>query len=143
MATKSLLPNRLQSGEYYRTRYTAMVEATTNIEDLLEPAYWLHVESKLRPMDTIDVLSEDGSWFVELMVTARGKGWAKVQKLREVKFDEEASEPAADAKVFVQWKGPHTKFAVIRKEDSVILKDKFAAKKDAQNWADSHEQMAA
>jgi len=139
----ALQQNRLQRGEHYRTRYTAVVESETSLSDVLKPAYWLHVASSLRVMDTIDILCDDESWFAELIVTSVGKGYAKVQLLREIKL-EEVDGPAAEVvNLTVKWSGPKLKWAVIRNADGVRVKDGFTGKGDAARWASNHEKQAA
>lgn len=141
MAT--LAPNRLQAGEHFRTRYTAVVDAEANLKTILEPEYWVHVARKLRVMDTIDILCDNETWFAELIVTSVGTGFAKVQLLREVKFKNVDGPEVLSSNFTVKWSGPKLKWAVIRNSDKERVKEGFAAKGDANRWAVDHDRLAA
>ncbi|API59521.1 hypothetical protein BSL82_09530 [Tardibacter chloracetimidivorans] len=138
MATHKLSPAKLQAAEHYRTRYAAVVDDGTTVEDLQRPEFWCHVAGRMRQMDVIEVLSEDGSYFAELLVLKTGVGFAKVMLLRKVDLETPAADDDASL-VQVQWKGPHRKHAVIRKSDGEILKDSFATKVDAETFARDYE----
>lgn len=142
MAAYKLSPAKLQPAEHYRTRYAAVVDDGTTVEDLQRPEFWCHVAGKLRQMDILEVLAEDGSYFAELMVLKSGVGFAKVLLLREVQLEATAPEDD-DLPVVVQWKGPHRKYSVIRKSDSVILKDSFVTKGEAETHAREYAQTVA
>lgn len=142
MAAYKLSPAKLQPAEHYRTRYAAVVDDGTTVEDLQRPEFWCHVAGKLRQMDVIEVLAEDGSYFAELMVLKSGTGFAKVLLLRQVALEDTAQDDD-ESPVVAQWKGPHRKYSVIRKADGVILKDGFANKGDAEIFAREYAQTVA
>ena len=137
MATKALNGTRLQRVEHYCSSYAVVVEEGTTIDMVQEPGFWVHVWSKLRRMDTIRVLPEDESYFAELLVLSAGQGWAKVHVLRHVELDDAPAE-TGDESLAVEWKGPHRRYAVIRKTDGQILRDGFVKKTDAANWRRDH-----
>lgn len=142
MAAYKLSPAKLQPAEHYRTRYAAVVDDGTTVEDLQRPEFWCHVAGKLRQMDVIEVLAEDSSYFAELMVLKTGTGFAKVLLLRQVTL-EGAVQDDEDSPVVVQWKGPHRKHSVIRKTDGAVLKDGFATKGEAETFAREYVQTVA
>lgn len=142
MSTLKLSPAKLQAAEHYRTRYAAVADDGTTVEDLQRPEFWCHVANKLRQMDVIEVLSEDASYFAELLVMKTGVGFAKVMLLRKVDLEESAAEDDG-AMVSVQWKGPHRKHSVIRKSDGEILRDGFVTKADAEIFARDYERTVA
>ncbi len=144
MATSTLSPSKLQAAGHYRQTWEVVADAGTTLEDLLRPSFWLHVAAKLRRMSVINVLSEDETWFAELIVLASGIGFAKVKMLRFVEFyeaEEAATEETAAFTTEVKWSGPHAKHRVIRKEDGTVLKEGFANKVDAESWQRQHEAM--
>jgi hypothetical protein len=97
----------------------------------------------LRVMDTIDILCDDESWFAELIVTSVGKGYAKVQLLREVKFDGVEGPDVELSTLTVKWSGPKLKWAVLRNSDKTRIKEGFPDRGAAGRWASTHEKQAA
>lgn len=142
MATYKLSPAKLQPASHYRTRYAAVVDDGTSVDDLKRPEFWCHVANKLRQTDVIEVLPEDGSFFAELLVLKTGIGFAKVMLLRHVDLEGQETDGDSDL-VHVQWKGPHRKHSVIRKSDGEILRDGFATKADAEIFARDYERTVA
>lgn len=140
--SSKLLPSRLQIADHYRSHYGVVAEDGVSLDDLLRPEYWAHVATKLRKFDIIEVLPEDGSFFVELIVLQVGIGYAKVMLLREVGLEADEVLPDADG-VIVKWKGPHRKWAVIRTTDGQILRDGHEDKAAAALWAQGYAQTIA
>lgn len=142
MASHKLLPARLQVADHYRSRFGVVSEEGATVDDFLRPDYWAHVANKLRRHDIIEIIPEDGSFFVELLVLNTGTGFAKVMLLREVQLESEADEPLP-SDIEVKWRGPHRKFSVIRKSDNEVLKDSFVERTGAEQWAREYERAVA
>lgn len=131
--------NHLKSAEYVRNIFFATPEAGTTYADMLTPEYWSHVAAQLQPNSRIEVVSEDLTWFAELMVTSVGRNWATVTPLRFVELAEAAAKPAPSAKHVVKWRGANHKHSVVRAADKVVVKEGFATAKDAEEWLAQHE----
>jgi hypothetical protein len=63
-----VLPTELKGVEYARTDYRITPDKPIAMEDLVKPRCWAHVASKLRTGDVVEVVSQDMSWFVRLLV---------------------------------------------------------------------------
>lgn len=124
---------RMHLGEAMRNIFVIVPEAGTAFEDLLDPIYWGHVGKKLRPLDILEIHPEDGNYFAELLVRSvetGGRG-AKVAPLRFVGLG--AIEAAAE-EYRIEWKGGHSKHAVVRVRDKAVLQAGFGNKEDAAAW---------
>ncbi|OWK18316.1 hypothetical protein AJ88_03815 [Mesorhizobium amorphae CCBAU 01583] len=66
--------NGLLLAESKRNVYRVALYANTTPEDLLDPAFWVHVGPQLRADDRIEVVGFDKAWFGEVMVLEVGKG---------------------------------------------------------------------
>ena len=81
----NLLPTRLQTATgFAHGEYFVVALPGTTIEQVANPDFWLHVASRLRPFDRIEVVAADGSFDMDLRVTAtdpRGH-YAEVRVLR-------------------------------------------------------------
>jgi len=131
-----LRPSGLHKAEHARVPYRIYPSATETYEEILEPIYWHHNASLLRPGDLIEVFPEDRSYFAMLIVVAAEDNTAKVEEAipRRV-FAEPASEtveiPAGYA---IDWRGPNGKFAVIRTADKHVIQSGFVKKDEALTW---------
>lgn len=138
----TLSQNRLQLAEHYSVTYAASLPADHTLEDAQKPDYWAHSAARLRQGDLIRLIPEDGSYFAELIVTATGKGYARVKLLRSIDLHEAVAEAAGtallDAPMFVKWFGPQVKFGVVRKSDNERIKEGFSEKAQAERWMAEH-----
>lgn len=142
--------NRFKSAEFRRNIWDAIPEAGTPFDDLLKPEYWAHVAANLRPWDRIEVRAEDGSYYAELLVRDAGRLWAKVECLRKHDLGADTGQVpdvVADVTYSVQWRGPHSKHAVMRERGNgakEVLRDQFETREAAEAWkADHMKAMAA
>lgn len=130
-----LAPRNFLSSEVVRNQWHAKPEFGTPPEALLDPAYWAHVSSKLRRSDIIYALSEDNTYFSELLVLDVGKLFAKVCQLRCVEI-----KPAQMLNVEIpegyeiKFRGPR-KWSVLRGKD--VLKEDME-KQAAETWLTDH-----
>lgn len=133
----ALNATRLQRAEHYFSPYAVVLPAADTLEEALKPEYWAHVASKLRQGDTIRIMPEDGSYYAEALVRATGTGFAKVELLRHIPFDETDADQVPDT-IEVKWGGPHDKWRIIRRSDGHVLArglDKADALRESLNYA--------
>ena len=133
MADRKIHPSRFKPSDGVRNVWVVVPEEGVPYEALLEDAYWAHVADKLRPMDRIEVLPEDGSYFAELIVRSAGRLYADVAELRKVMLDTAAT-ASPDNRYEVRWKGPHHKHAVVRIADGSVMQAGFDNKDGAMHW---------
>lgn len=134
-----LMPDRFGLAEHKRSDWVADLPPSVSLEEALEPGYWAHVAEQMNPCDNIEVRAEDGSWFAELRVVMCERNYARVKLLRKYDISVDMSTPSSSVKHFVDWKGPHHKFCVIRSSDSQIVHSGEKDKQVAITWMIEHE----
>lgn len=147
MAAISLRGNRFGLAEHMINRFAVNADADTTIEDILKPEYWANVAMNLRPHggDEIIVICEDMSFRAHLWVVSAGHTWAIVRLIGDpiiAKAQEEREIPVSDdARVFVQWRGPHDRYAVMRREEDgtkTKIRVGLPSRDDAEREARDH-----
>ena len=140
-APRKLLSGKLKRAEFERTVYRIKPEDGTEFEDIMKPEYWAHVGRVLRPFDIIEVLFENGTHYVELVVVDCGDLWAKVAVKTDLNLatekksaDEVREEAVGNAPYSVAYKGPTVKWAVIRNSDNEYVEKGMATKAEAESW---------
>lgn len=126
-------PSRILPAEFKRHDFVLDVPPGITIEDCLEPDFWAITADKLEPYDHVEVRQEDGSWIAELLVMRCERTWAKVHLLNKYDLGDTKVPEEIEHKHSVEWKGPHLKWAVIRRSDGAILKDR-CEKSEAIAW---------
>ncbi len=138
----SLNPNRKVLAESARNVWVVNAEAGTTLQDVLQPAFWAHCASTLRPYDHIEVRLETGEWVAELMVLSQGLTWAKVHVMHHYDLAMSQEAPPESQKHQIKWRGPHLKWSVIRIADSSVLQEGME-KEQAQDWLRNYERTVA
>lgn len=134
-------PARFNVTEHYNQNWTATVEANTKLEDVLDDTFFANVTPRLRQYDHIRVSVDTGEWYAELLVIACGKNWAKCISIFHIDLTEcECEEKIGESydRFFVQYRGAHLKWCVIRKDDKEPIKEQCMTKQDAQSWLSSY-----
>lgn len=121
---KTIPPSRMTVAEYERKIYRISVPDGVVLEDCLKPPFWAHTADNLRPLDQVEVHPDDGSWFATLLVRSAERMSAQVAVLSYIEFDA-SDDLSLAADLAVKWRGPHSKWAVIRVSDGEVLTDKF------------------
>lgn len=130
-----LAPKNFQLSETVRNQWHAIPEYGTPPEALLTPAYWAHVSAKMRRGDIVCALSEDNSFFSELLVLDVGKLFAKVCQLRCVKITQSQMLNIEVPEGYeIKFRGPR-KWSVLRGKD--VLKEDME-KPVAEQWLVDH-----
>ena len=131
------VPNRTQLAEHAFQHHVYTAESGDYPEDFLKPEYWALVAAKMQPFDHIEVRTDDGTYWAELLVVACDRTWAKVHKLRDARL-QPVGEVAVDPQFKVEWKGPHHKFCVIRVSDGSMVHSGETDKIAASRWLDGY-----
>ena len=132
-------PNRLKGAEYAFNTWRLVVPSETTIEDLKRGAFYAHIAQQLKHGDLIQVMPDNRSYFVELLVIDSGAQFAKVTVIREVKLEAlQAATSAAFPGYTVEYAGDHERWRVIRDSDRKPLKSNQATQADAFTWLTNH-----
>ena len=135
--------SRMKLAEFDRVVWSVIPEAGTNLQTMLAPEYWAHVADRLRPWAKIEVISEDGSYYAELLVKDCGRTWAKVVPISFIKLDQLVqSEDPTNRDVVdgfeVAFKGPKRKWSVIRLKDGEYMRQEMGSREEAALWRTDH-----
>lgn len=135
----SIHPSRMKHAEHTRNDWTIDAEVGTTIEDVMEPGYFAHMAELMQPFDHVNVRMDDGTWAAYLIVTGTGRNWARVHLDRKIDLIIDQSAPLETVRHKVDWKGPHSKFAVIRVSDGAKVKEGCTTRAEAEAWLTEHE----
>lgn len=134
-------PTGLESAEYRRNMWIATAAKTTNPQDLEDPNYWAHVAAKLAPWNKVEVRSEDGTWYAEVLVLESSRNWARVCMLPGFPLrltTADVSQTLSLPKGFeVVHRGPK-KWSVVRSLDRAVMHEGEQTKTGALEWLDKN-----
>ena len=131
--------SRVKEASFARNAHRATPEASTQIKDVLDPAYWAHVAKGFALYDIIEVVPEGGAWYAQLLVVGCSKLHAKTRTLMFVKLGEGQKDKEPNTAFVVEFKGPQRKWSVIRVSDKSYAKEGFDSKEDAAKWLEDNE----
>jgi len=135
--TPELFGARVQYSETARNSFFITIPAETPIDAVLQPAYWKHVSKKFSPYTRIEVVTDDGEYFAELLVLNAGDNWAVVKKLSYHDLNNVADIKEAEKHngLELKYRGPHYKWCVMRKNPENnqmdVIKEGFDRKEEA------------
>lgn len=141
--TPKLHFGRLKEVVHARNEYFAEIPNGTTIEDILKPEYWAHyAKDKLRPLDVIECFCDDASWECSLRVMYVAKTEVKMSLRWKVAHDNVLPEETETDVHEIKWHGPTAQFAIVRKDNNEVLKDRLYPKSEAAAYLKRHlEQM--
>lgn len=142
---RKILAGAMKTAPVSRPHYRIVItDLDTTPEDVLHPQYWAHVAETFT-RDTwgfaiIELIWEDGSKYMEVMVVSSGQNFAKVKELRfiDLSGQEEDGEYTEQNPDFEVKHRGGAKWSVIRKADNEVLIDKLSSKIEADKWLDDH-----
>lgn len=135
---RQLVVPRFALAEHKRAVWQASVPAGVDFEDVKTPEFFAHVAKKITICDRIEVLTDDGLYFAELLVQDVGSGYVKTAVLRFVELAPPIKVEGEATKFDVKWMGPHKKHVVIRKSDNFMVREGLATKSEAHDWVAGH-----
>ncbi len=116
-----------------RRELFADIPAGTDFETTFNPEYWAHHVREIRPLDTIEMFCEDGSWEAKCRVMYVGEAEVKLSKVYYVEHGATADVDASET-YGIKWKGPGAQWCVVRKDDGKVIQDKLYPKDKAQTY---------
>lgn len=123
---------QLSQADYARVVWAVEAAAGVTPEDILDPAYWVHVAKSLKPGARIEVTAADKSWFVELYVRSATGNDARVVVLSEHIFSAPVKADSTAA-YEVKHRGPRG-WSVIRQSDKTVVFEEGKTREDAEKW---------
>lgn len=136
-------PRDMTPAEFARTLYRVFVDPSVTKEDLLTPETWAHVGHQLKINDRLEVLSEDGKVYAELLVASSGVNFAKVRVISFVRFEEDIVPTSEGDDFEAGFISNRYKFGVKRKSDNTWLVKELDTQADAEGWLANHRKAIA
>lgn len=128
----------LQPTEAAQQQWTVFAPEGTTRDDVTNPLYWAHVAKMVRSMAKIHVITKDGSWYGEYLVTYHSGSELRVEELIYKVLDPEM--PAdLESSYYIKWVSAPLMYGVVRKSDGQRVKDRFPNKGDAMLWMKQNE----
>lgn len=138
-----IIPADMTAGEHARNVWCCTCENAVRPGDLANPSFYANVASKLRIGDHLEIMPQDGSWWVHLIVRNVERGTAKVGLIQAIDFEDAAIKTEDLGDVEIKWRGPKLRFGVVRKSDDHVLQENLPTKQAAMTWAMEHERNFA
>lgn len=136
-------PRDMTPADFARTVYRVFVEPGVTKDDLIKPEMWAHVGHQLRINDKLEVLSEDGKTYAELLVASSGVNFAKVRVISFVTFEEDIAPSEESAEYEAAFINNRYRFGVKRKSDNTWLVKELDTQADAEEWLANHRKAIA
>ena len=125
---------RLQPHNAVFRMYAADIPNATDRATLLDPEYWSHYASDLKPNDLVIAQSEDGDWECWLRVRFVGTAEVRMAVLFSQNYTEDKIAEDAGATHKIKWISPPKKFGVIRISDNAVVKDGMYPREQAEQF---------
>ena len=135
---------QLKLAEFVRRLFTVIIPVDTTRKDVLNPRFWEHVAKKLAINDRIEIMPEDSSYFMEVIVTNVDRQRVAVSELRYINLagvetPNNAPDANADSLYEYKYRGSNLKHCIMHKIDGSALKEGCTSKDDAIAWLDKYE----
>jgi hypothetical protein len=119
-------PDRMKDAEASRQTKVINCDQGTTVDHLMDPIYWSHIASVLRPRTRIEAWAHDETWMAELIVLDCGRLYARVKLLHFHNLTEGISakvDENVDSPYFAKWMGDQGQWGVVRREDMALMID--------------------
>ncbi len=126
----------MQPAEQVQNYWLVTAPAGTERSAPLDAAFWVHVSRKLRPLARVNVVTEDGAWYQELLCTVADGRDIRMHEMSFHALDDSSdlNEKIITSDMSVSWGGPTHLWRVVRVSDGVILAKNMQTRADANHW---------
>ena len=142
--TKPAKQHRLEHGrwglaEYKKQHWVIEAESGVTPAVLQDESYWANLASQMKPWDTVEVRTDDGTMWAEGLVLSCGRNYAKIHLLRVEKLStkdvEQSQVSQRQTALTFKWlhRGPR-KHSIVR-SDGQIMHEGADTKQQALQWA--------
>lgn len=147
----TLLVSDLKQERYENNQFVVVLPEGMGMPEVLKPGFWKNCCLKMKLLDTIKVVPNDGTWMAELMVRSVSRTEAVMGVINYVDFSKQvipgAVSVSASEDLQVIYTGLKRKWAIfkmresqdvngqpVKKKDGEPLKDSFDTKEQAQAY---------
>ena len=146
---KKLHASRFHSADAAVNTWVVKPELGVTVEDMEASIYWANIARMLKPWDRIEAHAADGSWMAHFVVRDAGPMYAKVTLISKIDLD--SLQPMPDIVPMPEtsefspptWRGPHSKWCILRLADKAVVKEGCASRDEAKLWLTRHVAKAA
>lgn len=133
---------RFTGAEYARSVHVVTAEQKMPASRFSEADAWANIANRLNVGDFVEVTADDGTWWAEFLIRAVGHNWASAKMLRYVPLstsDVEQTKAGMDYDdFFIENRGAHVKWRVVRKSDKANIKEGCQTREIAMEWLTQH-----
>ena len=132
-----LLDRHFSQREIKQNEWFATIPKQSSLDDIMVPKFWAYIAAKLQPGSKIVAMAEDLSFYVELIVIARGNNWAEVLPLHKpVQPGKNVLHKNAASEYVIEYGGLIAEWQVVRKADGKVVKGDGTLKTEdqAKEW---------
>lgn len=147
---KPLMPGALKRAEFVASHYLVVIPAGLPMSFVTSTAAWVHIASKLRHLDMVTVIADDGSFEVDMRagfrdirnadgsLLRRELSWRVLREWRAGGEDAALGDlPARDndgggARFKVGWGGPAQKHRIVETATGKVVASNFSTKEEAE-----------
>jgi|GEM_PF-2816595 len=140
---RQALPSQFVSGEFARNLWNHVPEYGTTRENLMQPEYWAILAPQMRIADRVEVMSEDGSWYAELLVRNVSQGAVSVGLLNYREFEVIAENELELEGMRIAFRGRSRMWIVQRISDNHVLREGLKDRGEALHFATMQKRVAA
>lgn len=134
----ALTPGRIRPAEAVYRSHFVLVEAGTDRATIFEPTFWAHVAAKLRPLDRLEIMDDEGSWLTMLIVRAVGRQEAVVTELWSANLSGAAAATHVSVEFEAKWRGHKYKWSAVRLSDKAVMREDMETREEAEAYIRSH-----
>jgi hypothetical protein len=136
-----LFEHRMLVSEAVQLSYFVSVDQGVTREQVLHPDFWRHVAIKLQPYTRINVTTDDGEYYLELLVISCGRNWAVVKELSHTKLQSDIDTSKLDESASMlqaKFMGGINKWCIINSNTDDVLKKGLQTKDEAISFIKEH-----
>ena len=123
--------NDLDPASKHILEFHVFVPENVTVEDILDPAAWVHIAQKLQPMCHIHVTAEDNSFCALLRVLSCGQLWAKTSLIWHTDLTVSVDDKKELSPLSVKFISNRYKWGVLRLSDRVWISKEHSTEADA------------
>lgn len=134
----------VQTSDHFTTRWSAVLPAEHDFDEVKNPAYWSIPAKRMRTDDIVEIRSEDQRFYAEAYILKATPQGVVMKIMRYEDLQNEKPAELADGDLYeYAYKGPQWKHCVIRKSDGEPMAKGLNSKADALQWIAVHTKNAA
>jgi hypothetical protein len=129
--------------EEAQNRFSAMLEASHTMEDVMNPGFWSINAKRIKQHNIIDIRTEDTRFYAECYVLKATPTGVVLRVLRHFDLQEGVAKGSEHDEYFHKWLGTSWQHCVVRKSDNSVMAKNLSSKGEAMAWIEEQHAQAA